>query len=86
MCPKTPKVKPVEEKKPQYLRNPFLDGLAIGSNSGRNSLRVELGAASSPTAPYQPPPGVVIPYTPNSSLGFGGGATNRTTGRQTRIK
>jgi hypothetical protein len=83
MCPKTPKVKPVEEKTPQYMRNPFLDGLALGASKGRNSLRVELGSTS-PSVPYQPSPGVVIPITPNSSLGFGGGTTG-TNGRSTRV-
>jgi hypothetical protein len=77
MCPKTPKVQQPKEKPVQYLRNPFLDGLALGANSGRNALRVELGSTGSPPTPYQPPPGVVIPNTPNSSLGFGSGNTRR---------
>ena len=43
MCtPKVPKVQPAVEKKPQYLRNPFLDGSAIQIGSrGRNSLRID---------------------------------------------
>lgn len=78
MCPKTPKVKPTVEKKPQYLRNPFLDGLAFGSNTGRNALRVDLGSQT--PVPYQPPaptPGLVVP---NSKIGFqpaGGGRGGR---------
>ena len=45
MC-SAPKPKKVEEKKPQYLRNPYLDGLSIGGvggiREGRNALRVDL--------------------------------------------
>lgn len=72
MCTKTPKPAPVEEKKPQYLRNPLLDGLAIGGGQaqGRNSLRIDrvtptpqLPAPVAPT-PALPPPGIVIPTTP----------------------
>ena len=39
MCMKTPKPKVVPQKPVQYLRNPFLDGMTIGANTGRNSLR-----------------------------------------------
>lgn len=45
MCMKTPKPKKVEEKPVQYLRNPFLDGLAIGQSGGRNALRTDVGAS-----------------------------------------
>ena len=41
MCMKTPKVNQPTDKPPQYLRNPFLDGLAIGQGQGRNSLRID---------------------------------------------
>lgn len=47
MCGSPPKPKPVKEKPPQYLRNPWLDGLALGgvgaARSGRNALRIDLG-------------------------------------------
>lgn len=65
MCPKTPKPQKQETKKPQYLRNPFLDGLALGSNAGRNSLRIDLGtpvaAPITPAVPFVPTPGIVVP-------------------------
>lgn len=44
MCAKTPKPKKVEEKPVQYLRNPFLDDVSIGNDTGRNSLRIDLGS------------------------------------------
>lgn len=50
MCMKTPKPKAVKEKPVQYLRNPWLDGLAIGAGQGRNSLRVDRTGAAAPTA------------------------------------
>lgn len=67
MCPKSPKVPETKETKPQYLRNPFLDGLAIGGGQsiGRNSLRVDPGT-SVLTAPTPKPiatPGVTTPGT-----------------------
>lgn len=42
---KTPTPKPVKEKDPIYMRNPWLDGLGIGAEArGRNSLRIDLGS------------------------------------------
>lgn len=53
MCGSAPKPKKVEEKEPQYMRNPWLDGLAIGGltgiRTGRNSLRVDLGGTNQRT-------------------------------------
>jgi len=71
MC-KTPKVKQPVEKPVQYLSNPWLDGLAIGGERGRNSLRVDLGSTSGDsnprrTVPYQPPPPHTLALSPNAS-------------------
>lgn len=79
MCSKPPKPKPVKEKEPQYLRNPWLDGLAIGgvqgARSGRNALRVDLGTPGA--APnYVGMPSARQPLTPAtgaySAASFGG--------------
>lgn len=67
MCLKTPKLKKVTEKPVQYLRNPYLDGLAIGANSGRNSLRIDRGGASGPPLALTPPGtdgGLAVPTVP----------------------
>lgn len=53
MCSKPKVPPPPKEKKPQYLRNPYLDDLAIGAErSGRNSLRIDRtsGATGLPSA------------------------------------
>ena len=48
-----PKPKKVEEVEPQYLRNPWLDGLAIGKeNSGRSSLRIDPAGSGGGKALY----------------------------------
>lgn len=49
-APKPPKdsTKPV-----QYVRNPYLDGLAIQQATGRNSLRIDL-TGSGPASTAQP--------------------------------
>lgn len=55
MCMKTPKPKKVEEKPIQWLRNPLLDGLAIGGGTakGRASMRRDLGVAGAAfVSPY----------------------------------
>lgn len=61
-------------KKPQYLRNPWLDGLSIqgaGEATGRNSLVIAPGTAPpSVTVPPTTPP---IFNTPNTNLGIGSG-------------
>ena len=41
MCTKRPRIQQPEQKDPQFLRNPYLDGLAIGAGRGRNSLRID---------------------------------------------
>lgn len=68
MCGSAPKAKKIEEKPPQYMRNPWLDGLAIGGLSGirtgRNSLRVDLGGTNAATGLAIPqPPQPVTPPT-----------------------
>ena len=55
MCTKTPKPQKVEEKPIQWLRNPLLDGLAIGGGTakGRASMRRDLGVAGAAfVSPY----------------------------------
>lgn len=66
------------KKQPQYLRNPWLDGLSIqgaGENTGRNSLVINPGTKA-------PAPGTTpIFTTPNTNLGIGsGGGFGRPTG------
>lgn len=63
MCTKTPKApKQDPAKKPQYLRNPLLDGLSLGETSGRNSLRVDLtGASRTSPFPNAIPTGIAPP-------------------------
>jgi hypothetical protein len=88
MCGSPPKPKAVKEKPPQYLRNPWLDGLALGgvgaARAGRNALRVDLAAPGkapsylgipSPVAPPVSPTGAFpAPYiAPSLALGGGGG-------------
>lgn len=53
MCSKPPKPKKVEEKPVQYLRNPFLDAINIGTNTGRNSLRIDLDSGRSSPIPFE---------------------------------
>lgn len=62
------------KKPPQYLRNPWLDGLSIqgsGEATGRNSLVIAPGTV----APTAPPPTIRTPiYTgTNTNLGIGSG-------------
>ena len=72
MCAKPPKPKKVEEKPVQYLRNPFLDGLSVGAEPGRNSLRIDLGSnrtprpfeGNSPGQPTKPSARSVLPVMP----------------------
>jgi hypothetical protein len=58
MCSSAPKVKPTTEKKPQYLRNPFLDGLALNATTSRNTLRNDLTPAA---VASNANPGLVVP-------------------------
>lgn len=51
MCSKPKAPKKVEEKPIQYLANPFLDGLGIGADAGRNALRIDLAPAGGKSAP-----------------------------------
>ena len=89
MCTKTPKVQQPKDKPVQYLRNPFLDGLAIGQGQGRDSLRIDLGSrpAQRPvgdngrlTQLPTPLPGNTPRTTPGLFIpppkGGGGGRTN----------
>lgn len=63
-------------KKPQYLRNPWLDSLSIqgsGDTSGRNSLVIAPGTKPPPITPIStinPTPNYT---TPNTNLGIGSG-------------
>lgn len=74
MCGSPPKPKKVEEKPPQYLRNPWLDGLALGgvgaSRSGRNALRVDLGtpAGSAPNYGLGTPAAPQAPAAPSGAF------------------
>jgi len=57
------------KKPPQYLRNPWLDGLSIqgaGEATGRNSLVIAPGTSA-------PPPNSTNFTTPNTNLGIGSG-------------
>lgn len=63
------------KKQPQYLRNPWLDGLSIqgaGENTGRNSLVINPGT-SAPSPGTTPPLTLPIFTTPNTGLGLGSG-------------
>lgn len=63
-----------QNKKPQYLRNPWLDGLSIqggGDTSGRNSLVINPGTTAPPLSTNTK---VVSPYVgTNTNLGIGAG-------------
>lgn len=75
---KSPTPKPVEEKDPIYMRNPWLDGLGIGAESrGRNSLRIDLGGAPA-RSPDLDPPGLTWRRRPG---GPGSGGTRGFTDR-----
>jgi hypothetical protein len=70
MCMSTPKPKKVVEKPVAYLRNPLLDGLAIGGGTaqGRNSLRRDLGSSGAAyVSPYDKP----LPTDPAAPSGTG---------------
>lgn len=67
MCSKPPKPKKVEEKPVQYLRNPFLDDLSLGTDRGRNSLRIDLGSSNAPL-PFE---GTSAISQPKTSTGTG---------------
>lgn len=77
MCMKTPKPKKVEEKPVQWLRNPLLDGLAIGrgQTKGRTALRNDLGSAGAAYVnPYvkTPAPAAIAPTSsPTAGAGTG---------------
>lgn len=96
MCsaPKMPKPDPAAvaaaNKKPQYMRNPWLDSIAIqgsGVNEGRNDLVIEPGTrAPDPNAkPIAPPNAKPDPFF---NLGLGGtapGAGGGGLGRDTNM-
>lgn len=69
MCASPPKPKPVKEKPVQWLRNPLLDGLKIGANTGRSSLRTDLGSSGAAyVSPYDKA-GTQTPTTPTPTDG-----------------
>lgn len=71
MCMSTPKPKKVVEKPVAYLRNPLLDGLAIGggTSQGRNSLRRDLGSSGAAyVSPYDKAPPAPAPAGPTSGV------------------
>jgi hypothetical protein len=74
MCTvKKPKeVKPTVEKDPQYLRNPWLDGMSMNRSTtiGRNSLRLDPGSSYRTPLPTLPPP--TGPTTPPVTPPTGG--------------
>lgn len=84
---KTPTPRPVEEKDPIYMRNPWLDGLGIGAEArGRNSLRIDLdGRVRGPRMSTPTPPGVYGGGGGGGGRGFtgggGGGSPGLTIGR-----
>lgn len=67
---KSPTPRPVTEKDPIYMRNPWLDGLGIGAEArGRNSLRIDLGGPSrrprgTPSGSPGGSPGAGVPGLP----------------------
>lgn len=67
-----------QKQTPQYLRNPWLDGLSIQNNgmaAGRNSLVIQPGTKAPPVTPtstVNPVPAFAAPNT-NLGLGSGGG-------------
>lgn len=73
----TPKVEQPTQKPPVYMSNPYLDGLGIGTNTGRNSLRIDMGSSvptASSVSSYTPSPSVAGSYG-NLTIGnYGGGA------------
>lgn len=77
MCSKTPKIPQPKDKPVQYLANPYLDGLAIGSERGRNGLRIDQGSnasASPPRAIMNGLSGLAIPtVAPTPAIGNPGG-------------
>lgn len=82
---KSPTPRPVEEKDPIYMRNPWLDGLGIGAEArGRNSLRIDLGGtarrpgAVPATQPTTPRPRIAVRGGGGlGGLGVGGGTGGR---------
>lgn len=75
MCMKTPKApKAPAEKKPIYMSNAYLDGLAIGGGRGRNSLRIDLATPGAGVGAPQIPTGWVprpmIPTIPQSTRAY----------------
>ena len=69
---KKPKIKKVEEKPVQFLRNPFLDAIGIGQDTGRNSLRIDLAGPSAPLA-FEGGRAATSPATAKSTQGAIGG-------------
>lgn len=58
MCPKPKAPEPPKDKPVQYLRNPYLDGLTVGTRArGRNSLRTD-----SPAQPVRTS-GLAVPFS-----------------------
>lgn len=63
-----------EKKPPQYLRNPWLDGLSIqgaGEATGRNSLVIAPGTKPPSANTNAPPTTPPIWNSPNTNLGIG---------------
>jgi len=89
MCSSPHAPAPAPEKKPVYLRNPYLDGLAIGGGQaqGRNALRIDRatpgapGSSDSATVPRPASPPITTPIPvpglviPSPRPRVGGGAT-----------
>jgi len=83
---KSPKIRDTKEKKPQYLRNPYLDGVgpeADAMRSGRNSLRITKGSDQTANKLYIPNtraptllPGI-NQSTPYAGIQIGGGSGGR---------
>lgn len=79
-----PQASSSQEKKPQYLTNPFLDSALYRQAAiGRNALRIDPGTPM-PSAPTTPPPYTPPPVDPRgptpvfpgggTGLGIGGGS------------
>jgi hypothetical protein len=80
MCMSSPSIPTPVTKDPVYMRNPYLDGLALNAsaNTGRNSLRIDKSTDNVPRA-VTPAPGIPAPrmvgvVVPNTQPGTAAGA------------
>lgn len=73
MCMSSPTPSTPVTKDPVYLRNPYLDGLALtgagAANTGRNALRIDQKTGNTPTGTPAPMSGVPNIVDPRKALG-----------------